>query len=223
MDMNTQGNTAASKYSMQPSWTRLDREQAHEVLDRLSGNPDAVVFSKEATEVSWRNLPFYNNYKLYRLINYATMPTFSMQYLSNGSEFITVDGTANPIYTVNEKDHIRLNEMNVIPYLDFFFSNVQGSEGDVFLIKDPRKMPFLDSLSENQQQSVISSFKPLKVTHDTAFNVHKVSGTIYYGGGLISATIVVSFDGKLDFQEQSLLLTGIHFPYSPYSQHWLDG
>ena len=62
--MSTQGNMAASKYSVKPSWTRLDREQAHEVLDRLSGNADAAVFSKEATEVSWRNLPFYNNYKL---------------------------------------------------------------------------------------------------------------------------------------------------------------
>ena len=40
--------------------------------------------------MSWRSLPFYNNYRLYRLINYATMPTFSMQYISNGQEFLSV-------------------------------------------------------------------------------------------------------------------------------------
>jgi len=221
--MTNQDTAATSRFSMQPSWTRLNREQAHQILNKLSGHKDAVVFSKEATEVSWRSLPFFNNYRLYRLINYATMPTFSMMYLSNGDEFISVDGTANPIYTVNEKDSIRLNEMNVIPYLDFFFSNVQGSEGDVFLIKDPRKMPFIDSLSEGQQQSVIDSFKPLKVSYDATQHVHLVSGTIYYGGGLISATIVVTPEGKLAFHEQNLLLTGIHFPYSPYSQSWLDG
>ncbi len=208
---------------MQPSWTRLNKEQSHEVLDKLSGHKDAVVFSKESTEVSWRSLPFYNNYRLYRLINYATMPTFSMQYISNGTEFLSVDGTANPIYTINEKDVIRLNEMNVIPYLDFFFSNVQGSEGDIFLIKDLKKMPFLESMTDEQKQSVIASFKPLKVSYDSTLHVHRVSGTIYYGGGLIAATIVVDTDGKLAFQEQSLLLTGIHFPYSPYSQHWLEG
>lgn len=193
------------------------------VLGKLSGHRDAVVFSKEATEVSWRSLPFYSNYKLYRLVNYATMPTFSMMYLSNDDEFISIDGTANPIYAVNEKDPIRLNEMNVIPYLDFFFSNVQGSEGDIFLIKDPRKMPFLESLSENQQQSVINSFKPLKVSADADGAGYKVHGTIYYGGGLISSTIQVTADGKLAFHDQNLLLTGIHFPYSPYSQNWLEG
>jgi len=220
----TQGSIAAAdRVYMQPTWTRLNREQAHAVLDALSGHKDAVVFSKEATEVSWRNLPFYSHYKLYRLINYATMPTFSMMYLSNDEEFITIDGTAAPIYEVNDKDPIRLNEMNVVPYLDFFFSNVQGSEGDVFLIKDPRKMPFMDSLSDGQQQSIISSFKPLAVAVDTENQSFRVSGTLYYGGGLLSSAIIVSQDGKLAFQEQQLLLTGIHFPYSPYGQAWLEG
>jgi hypothetical protein len=221
--MFTSSLADTNRGSMQPSWTRLNREEAHRVLDKLKGHRDAVVFSKEATEVAWRSLPFYTNYRLYRLINYATMPTFSMMYMSNGEEFLSMDGTANPIYTVNEKDGIRLNEMNVIPYLDFFFSNVQGSEGDVFLIKDPRKMPFMDSLTEQQQQGVIANFKPLKVTHDTVMHNFKVSGTLYYGGGLISSTIVVTPDGKLSFQDQNLLLTGIHFPYSPYSQHWIEG
>jgi hypothetical protein len=209
---------------MQPSWTRLNREQAALVLSKLGGNQDTVVFSKEATEVAWRSLPFYTHYRLYRLTNFATMPTFTMLYLSNGDDFITVDGTANPLYTVNEKDGIRLNEMNVIPYLDFFFGNVQGSEGDVFLIKDPRKMTFMDNLSEEQQQSVITNFKPLKVTHDPAQRLYRVTGTLYYGGGLLSTTIVVTPDGKISFQEQSLLLSGITFPFTPGDdQHWLEG
>jgi hypothetical protein len=208
---------------MQPLWTRLNRDDAHQVLNRLSGTRDAVVFSKEATEVSWRSLPFYNKYRLYRLINYATMPTFSLTYLSDGEEFITLDGTANPIYTANEKDPIRLNEMNVVAYLDFFFSNVQGSEGDVFLIKDPKKLPFLSALTKEQRESVYSGFKPLQVSQNAAANHFRVSGTLYYGGGLISSSITVLPDGKLSFHDQSLLLNGIYFPYSPYSQAWLEG
>ena len=208
---------------MQSLWTRLNREEAHQVLNHLSGSRDAIVFSKEATEVSWRSLPFYNKYKLYRLINYATMPTFSMTYLSDGEEFITLDGTANPIYTANEKDPIRLNEMNVVSYLDFFFGSVQGSEGDVFLIKDPKKLPFLSARTTEQRESVYAGFKPLQVSQNAAANHFRLSGTLYYGGGLISSGITVLGDGKLSFHDQSLLLNGIYFPYSPYSQGWLDG
>lgn len=203
-------------------WTRLDREQAHKVLEQLSTQPDAVVFSPEVTEVSWRSLPFYNHYRLYKVVNYATMPTFTMLYLSNESEYITIDGTSAPIYTVNEKDPVRLSEINIIPYLDFFFSNVHGSEGDVFLIKDPRKMPFMDTLNPEQQRSVIDSFRPLTVTADAVGNF-EVKGTLHYAGGLVMATIIITPAGKMSFQDQSLLLSGIHFPESPYTHTWLEG
>lgn len=206
----------------QPLWTRLDREQAHKVLEQLSTQPDAVVFSPDVTEVAWRSLPFYTNYRFYKVVNYATMPTFTMLYLSNESEYIAIDGTSNPIYIVNAKNPVRLSEINIIPYLDFFFSNVHGSEGDVFLIKDPRKMPFMDTLNPAQQQSVINSFKPLTVTADAVSNF-EVKGTFHYAGGLVMATISITPAGKISFQDQSLLLSGIHFPESPYTQMWLEG
>ncbi len=201
----------------------MNRDQALRVLRQLSTRKDAVVFSQDVTEVCWRVLPFYTDYRVYRLTNYATMPTFTMSYLGNGEEYISLDGTANPIYAVNEKAPLALDETNVIPYLEFFFSNVQGSEGDVFLIKDPNKMPFMSSLNLAQQQSIIRSFRPLDVAADPAHNGYKVSGTLHYGGGLLAATIVIAGDGKLLFQDQSLLLSGIHFPDSPYTPAWIEG
>lgn len=204
-------------------WTRMTREQAEKIIALLTGREDALVFSTEATDVSWLELPFYKNYRLYRLTNYATMPVFSMTYLSNGSEFIALDGTANPIYTVDEKEPLTLVQDTVVPYLEFFFGNVQGSEGEVYLIRDPLKMPFIDSFTPAQKQSILQSFRPLNVVSDTNTNSFRVSGTLHYGGGLLAATIVVQPDGKIAFEQQSLLLSGIHFPHNPYGNAWIDG
>lgn len=209
---------------MPQNWTRLTRDQAHRVLHQLGDQPDAVVFSKEATEVAWRTLPFYSHYRLYRLINYATLPTFTMMYLSNGEEFIPLDGTANPLYTVNEKDPVQISEKNVVDYLNFFFNNVQGSEGDIFLIKDPRKMPFIDALNAQQRQDVINSFKTMQVTKQENPSACRVNCTLYYGGGLIASTILVTPDGKLSFHAQSLLMSGLHFPEGLYdSRSQMEG
>jgi hypothetical protein len=210
-------------YMAQAQWIRMNREQAGRVLDQLASRADAVVFSRDVTDVSWRALPFYANWRLCRLTNYATMPTFTMTYLTDGTEYIALDGTANPIYTADEKDPLALTEYSVLPYLEFFFSNVQGSEGEVFLIRDPYKMPFMGSLSEEQRQSVIESFQEALVAYDAEANVYRVSGTLHYGGTLLAATIVVQPDGKISFEEQNLLLSGIHFPDSPYTQAWAEG
>ena len=207
----------------QSQWTKLNHEQAQRVLRLLSDHEDAIVFSKELTGVSWSALPFYTDYRLYRLVNYATMPTFTMTYLSNGSEYISLDGTANPIYAVNGKDPFQLDNLNVIPYLDFFFSYVQGSEGDISLIKDPHELSFMDDMNTIQQQNVISSFKPLKVLSCTTEDGYKIGGTLYYGGALITATILIKQNGKISFQDQNLLLSGISFPEKSYHQAWVEG
>jgi hypothetical protein len=206
----------------QTQWIRMNHEQAGRVLGQLNSQKDAVVFSRDVTEVSWRGLAFYTNYHLCRLTNYATMPVFTMVYLTDGSDYIPLDGTANPIYVVDEKDPLILSEANVIPYLEFFFSNVQGSEGDVFLIRDPHKMPFMNSLSAEQRKGIIDNFRPVSVSFDPAESVYKVTGTLHYGGSLLGSTIAVATDGRISFHEQSLLMSGIHFPDSPYTRAWIE-
>ncbi|MDE2336256.1 MAG: hypothetical protein KGL10_02985 [Alphaproteobacteria bacterium] len=207
----------------QPQWIRMNREQAGRVLGQLSARDDALVFSRDATEVAWRSLAFFSNYRLCRLTNYATMPTFTMTYLTNGTEYIALDGTANPIYTADEKDPLLLTEKNVLPYVEFFFHHVQGSEGEVFLIRDPHRMPFMDSFTAAQRADIAHIFKPVAVSFDAARGAYKVDATLHYGGVLMSASIAVLPDGKIAFENQHLLLSGIHFPDSPYGAGRSEG
>jgi len=203
----------------QNKWSRLEIIDGNKILDKLDSNKDAIVFSKTVTEVSYQKLPFYNNYKLYRLINYATMPVFTMLYLGDSDRFLTIDGLSNPIYIANEKDPIKLNEVTIIPYLDFFFEHVKGSEGDVFLIKDPKRMPFMKYLNDNQKQNIEKSFKPIEVTYPKENNKNfEITGNLYYGGGIINASISVDTDGKIRFNKQNMLMSGIFLPDNPYGE-----
>lgn len=206
-----------------PQWIKMNREQAGRVLTALSGREDAIVFSRDMTEVAWRTLPFYRNFRLYRLTNYATMPVFSMSYLGDGADFTALDGTATPIYAINKKDPLMLKQGDVIAYLQFFFANVQGSEGDALLVPSPDKMPFMSSLAPALQQSIRESHRPLSVAFDGTLNAYVVSGTMHYGGSLLAARIAVLPDGKLSFREQTPLLSGVHLPHYPHGAAWLDG
>jgi hypothetical protein len=74
------------------------------------------------------------------------------------------------------------------------------------------------------RQGVIGAFKPLRVTRDEVKSITRVSGTIYYGGSLLAATIAVGPDGRLTFEDQSLLLSGVYFPPTDtLNQSWLEG
>tara|TARA_R110002124_G_scaffold241494_7_gene406749 strand:- start:3583 stop:4203 length:621 start_codon:yes stop_codon:yes gene_type:complete len=202
-------------------WKQLEKENVSVVLDRLGTDPNAIVFSKEFTEIVWDDLPFYSRFDLYRLVNYATMPSFSMEYLSDGNVFIPLDGTANPIYAINEESPIKLTEKNVVDYLEFFFSHVRGSDGDIYLIKDPEKMPGIESLDPAQQKNVKNSHKPLTIEAGSFPGQFIIRGTLFYSGCLISATVRVSSEGRLSFIERDLLLRDIAFPHNAVNYYWM--
>jgi hypothetical protein len=82
----------------------------------------------------------------------------------------------------------------------------------------------METMTEKQRLSITNNFKPIHVTPDVETHSFKVTGTLFYGGGLIVSTIHVTSDGKLSFHDQNLLLSGIHFPDSAtYAAHaWAE-
>lgn len=206
---------------MRHNWIKLNREDTQSILGALRDHPDAVVLSDTTTEVVYRDLPFYSRHRLYRMVNYATMPTFTIYYLYDGDNFVSLDGSAQAIYTVNEQDPVKVDATTVLPYLDFFFHYVQGAEGDVVLVRDALHMPFLSALSPEQKKSVADACAPVRIEEkDSLLYIH---GTLLYGGTLIESTITVDSAGTLGFENQKMLMSGIYLPRSPYENAWLEG
>jgi hypothetical protein len=191
-----------------------------DALNKIGESDESAVFSEQLTQVTWRPLPFYERLKLFRLTNYATMPCSTKDYLGDdvGGIFYALDGLPNTIYYVNEKYKIHLAENNVIEYLDFFFEEVRGRDGAIYLIKHPSDLPMLTSLPENQKQCVIDNHCPLRIDSDILPGEFSINGTLYYDGNLISTLIRVQFSGRLSIHNRTLLLQGIHFPISPIEQ-----
>jgi len=81
-------------------WQRLDRSKTTEILDRISQSPDGALFSLATSEAAAKPLPLYKGFMRVRLINYATLPSFSLDFLSDGSSFYLLDGSADPIEKV---------------------------------------------------------------------------------------------------------------------------
>jgi hypothetical protein len=140
--------------SAMSDWTRVEPGPAQAMLEQLSRDGGERQFTAQETDVDCRSLPFYGRYKLYRLTNRATLPAFSLHYLGDGEHFVALNGTANPIYTASERDPLQLAEASVIPYVEFFFSHVQGSEGEIFFVKDPQRTPLLASLDDDQRTTL---------------------------------------------------------------------
>lgn len=188
-------------------WNRLDRHQSAEILGHISQAADPSLFSGNASEASFKPLSFYQDFMVYRVTNFATLPSFSLDFLSNGESFHLLDGSPDPINLVNTIGGLYLNESNVIDYIDFYLANIRGDDGDIYMIRDIENLPFIDSLSLDQQMDMKEKHVQPQVMIDKDTKNFIVSADLFYGGTLLQAGIIVDSRGELEIKPHNMLMS----------------
>ncbi|PZO81526.1 MAG: hypothetical protein DI626_10795 [Micavibrio aeruginosavorus] len=190
-------------------WQRLDRENTLKTIDSVKSAADAGLFSPTTSEVQKARLSFYDGVELYKLTNFASLPSFTFEYLGQNGLFQYLDGTEMPIYTVNDKGVLILDDRTVLDYLQFFFAHVALEEDEVYFVNDARDMPLLDSLDEDSIQAITRNHKPPKVVYDAGYDRYSVEADLYAEGLLMRATVDVTASGRVSVQDRRMILNAV--------------
>lgn len=196
------------------NWQKLERSETAKIIQRVSQTPDGSLFSNTTSEATAVQLPFYRGFMLVRLTNYATLPSFTLDFLSDGTSFYLLDGSPDPLQKVSARGGLVLNDRNVADYVDFFFRHVTTEEGDIYLIRDPDDLPFLDSLSMDQQIQIKRHHADIQVAYNRDDDTFLVMAGLYFAGVLLKATLTVQPDGQIEVSNHAMLMsetgTGLH-------------
>ena len=196
-------------------WQHLDRDTSVKVIDSVKSDANAGLFSVGTSEVKRARALFYKDYFLYQVTNFASLPSFSFQYLSDGTFFHYLDGTEAPIHMVNDKGALQLDKHNVLGYLDFYFAHVSGDEGDITLIDNPNDMPMLDSLGPDAYDAVFRDHQPAEIQVDSTTDSFNIESDLYNEGQLVRAKIEVSAKGRVTIKEQKMIMHEMVAPGAP--------
>jgi hypothetical protein len=141
---------ANSRVQLDVDWKQAESAVMYEVLT-LMGN---VLSSKQVTLLS-AIMPFYSEYKLYKLIA-VTMPTDNSLYFLHkpGYMLLMMDWTSEPIYKLNEIAPIILNADTLIPYAKFFFHYVREQLGDFIIVEKLEDIVWLPEATHEEKNAV---------------------------------------------------------------------
>ena len=196
---------------MQAQWHKLDRDRTVAMIDSVKSHGDHILFSLATSEAKCARLSFYRTLLLYRLTNYASLPSFSFDYLGDGKSYFHLDGSPTAIYNANDSGNFVLNANTVLDYLVFFFSHVSGPDGDVYVIEDPANHPVLGALNYLQIDDIMARHEAPEIAAD-AQGGFVVKTSLYYLGSLVRASIAVDAAGRVDVTDSQMLLSiGVDF------------
>jgi hypothetical protein len=191
------------------NWQRLDRENTLKTIDSVRSAAEGALFSPATSEVQKARLSFYDSVDLFKLTNFASLPSFTFEYLGDGMHYYYLDGSELPIFTINDKGHLSLNERSVVDYLEFYLSHVMIDDEETFLIQRPHDMPLLDSLGVDSIDAITRNHKPATVAYDAGYDRHTVEADIYADGLLMRATIEVNASGRVTITDRRMILNAV--------------
>lgn len=200
--MNDSSDAAVAR----DDWQILDRQQSAELIDRLTSHSDADLFSPSNSGVQYRLLPFYRHFVHYRIINYNTMPVFTLDFIGDGTTFYRLDGSPDPLLLVNSRGDLDIDADNTLDYIRFFFSQIETDEGEMMLVDDPDDLPFIDSLDMQQQLMLKQRHEKPEVVYDINTDQFVLSSDVFYTGCLLKADISVDRDGHINVQDRGMIM-----------------
>lgn len=186
-------------------WHRLDRDKTVEMIGRVKSAAEAMLFTPVTSEAKCSRLPFFKSFLLYRLTNFSSLPTFSMDFLSNGDTFHYMDGADTAIRTLIDAGELILTEETVIPYLNFYYCYTRLPEGEIILLKNAAEGAHIDLYDEDRREALDVIPEGLKIDKDGENGPFRVTAPALYDGSPMEVLITISADGHVATSPKRML------------------
>jgi hypothetical protein len=186
-------------------WHRLDRDKTVEMIGRVKSAAEAMLFTPVTSEAKCSRLPFFKSFLLYRLTNFSSLPTFSMDFLSNGETFHYMDGADTAIRTLVEAGELVLTEETVIPYLNFYYCYTRLPEGEIILLRNAAEAAHIDLYDEERREALDVIPEGLAIDKDGENGPFRVTAPALYDSSPMEVLITVSADGRVATSPKRML------------------
>ena len=186
-------------------WHRLDRDKTLDMIGRVKTASEAVLFTPITSEAKCSRLPFFKTYLLYRLTNFSSLPTFSMDFLSNGQSFLYMDGADTAIRHLVALDDLILTEETIIPFLNFYYCNVRLPEGEIILLKNAAEGAHIDLYDEERREDLSVQPEGTLIARDADTTLFRITAPALYDSSPMEVEIIVTLDGHVTTTPKRML------------------
>ncbi len=192
-------------------WNNITAEQKTDIISKLNTTFTGLNFSAQTASLKSAELSFYKDILLLEIDDpFNSSAQAHSWYLYHENLQVYLDGSSDPIHSMNEFTKIALTEKSVVDYVHFFGFFVNGEDGPFFIIEDSnfpaidrKKMDFL------ALKSIKDSCKTLKLVKISYNGFFELEGTVLYGNALFAVVFAVTPNGLIEMIDDEPLVAEI--------------
>lgn len=195
-------------------WQKLDESQLAEFLAAVNPFLEPVPFTIGSTAVKHTALDFYDEYELYQLTDFEAIPNVKKYVLyrsgpGNSSDVVPITWTNEPIYALNKRAPIIINEETVLDYTKFFFHYVRGRHGRFIIVEHVDDIQWKESPPANARKALNEIIKPIMISGKSQDGGFTLVANMVFKDSLFKTQIFVTNDGRVSLSNEEILVEGM--------------
>jgi len=193
------------------AFKKLTEKDRSKVLEKVVPHLDRPSLDAKKSAILSYAPSFYPDCTLYEITDMTQVPpVLRVALFSNKNKEVTVlDWTQEPIYTLNKKLPIALDDQNITSYVRFFFQYIKGPRGKFKIAETVDDIKWKDDPAPAGRKAMAEMLEPLTLLEKSDGGEYKLSGCLLYRGSLFSADIYVSADGSVNVKNEAVLIENI--------------
>lgn len=185
---------------------KLDRLESERLLEEINPVIDGGNFSPASATVLAQDISFYPGYRFLEIADFSVQPPRKRFVIYKSNDIVALDGTNEPLYALNERAPITLNDDTVGGYVRFFFTYVRGRHGRFLITETVDDIQWREEPPPAARKAIGKILNPVTVTGRNAEGDFVLSLCMMFKDSLFKATVTVKPHGVVALSDEELLI-----------------
>lgn len=187
-------------------FVKLDLLECETVLEEINPALKGSHFHPATVTILANEPSFYPGYRFLDLADYETVPNIRKFVLYKPGHVVVLNWTNEPIYVLNEKAPIHLDETTVADYVRFFFTYVRGRHGRFIITESVEDVMWRDEPPPAARKAIGKMLEPLHIVERGPVGDFKLVARMMFKDSLFKTTVNVQANGLVNLSDEELLI-----------------
>lgn len=191
----------------QEAFTKLNVDETAPILDEVNPHLEGIPLDPLNTTLLAYDLPFYPGYRLLDIYDHAVTPPLRRFAIFRPGDVVVIDWTNVPIYGLNQRLPVKLDDSNVAEYVRFFFTYIRGRHGRFIVIEGVDDIQWKEDPPPAARKAIGKMLEPVHVKEKSPDGkTWKLEARVMFKDSLFKTEVHVSQHGDVILANEEILI-----------------
>lgn len=188
------------------AFVKLDKDEARTLATEVNPSFKDGKFNEDTVTVLAQDMSFYPGCRFLDIADFSVVPTVRKFVVFRPGDAVVLNWTNEPIYRLNERVPVKLDNDNVADYVRFFFSYIRGRHGRFIIVESVDDVAWSEEPPAAARKAIGQMIMPVQIKGEGRDGTFHLVCCMVFKDSLFRTDVHVKKSGVVDLSNEELLI-----------------